>query len=196
MVEGGGSKNFSNVKKIIYNNPKLAHSILEKLSNAISVYLSAKIEAGANAVQIFDTWGGILSQEDFEEFSLQYVKRIISNIKRKNEPVIFFPKGVHSNLDKVANCGADVLGLDWTMNLAEVRELVGDKVALQGNLDPTILYAPEKVIKERALKTMQSYGKGSGHIFNLGHGILPDVEPENLKTLVNFVKENSSQFHS
>lgn len=196
MVEGGGSKNFSNVKKMIYNNPILAHNILEKLSSAISDYLSAKIQAGANAVQIFDTWGGILSQDDFQEFSLQYVEKIISNIKREKEPVIFFPKGVHSNLDKVANCGADVLGLDWTMDLGKVRELVGDKVALQGNLDPTTLYAPEDVIKERALKTLQSYGNGSGHIFNLGHGILPDVEPENLKTLVKFVKENSSQFHN
>ncbi|MCB9209203.1 MAG: uroporphyrinogen decarboxylase [Ignavibacteriales bacterium] len=195
MVEGGGSKNFSNVKKMIYNNPKLAHSILEKLSDAISVYLSAKIEAGANAVQIFDTWGGILSQEDFEEFSLQYIERIISNIKRENEPVIFFPKGVHSNLDKVSNCGADVLGLDWTMDLGKVRELVGDKVALQGNMDPTVLYGDVEVIKERALKTMQSFGNGSGHIFNLGHGILPDIKPAHAKALVDFVKENSQQFH-
>jgi uroporphyrinogen decarboxylase len=196
MVEGGGSKNFSNVKKMIYNNPKLAHNILEKLSSAISDYLSAKIEAGANAVQIFDTWGGILSQDDFNEFSLQYVQKIISNIKRDQEPVIFFPKGVHSNLDKVASCGADVLGLDWTMDLGKVRELIGNKVALQGNLDPTTLYAPEDVIKDRALKTLKSYGNGGGHIFNLGHGILPDVEPEKLKTLVKFVKENSSQFHN
>ncbi|MCB9207712.1 MAG: uroporphyrinogen decarboxylase, partial [Ignavibacteriales bacterium] len=194
MVEGGGSKNFSNVKKMIYNNPKLAHSILEKLSDAISVYLSAKIEAGANAVQIFDTWGGILSQEDFEEFSLQYIERIISNIKRENEPVIFFPKGVHSNLDKVSNCGADVLGLDWTMDLGKVRELVGDKVALQGNMDPTVLYGDVEVIKDHALKTMQSYGNGSGHIFNLGHGILPDIKPAHAKALVDFVKENSQQF--
>ena len=196
MVEGGGSKNFSNVKKMIFNNPKLAHNILDKLSSAISEYLSAKIEAGANAVQIFDTWGGILSQSDFQEFSLQYIEKIISNIIRVNEPVIFFPKGVHSNLDKVANCGADVLGLDWTMDLGKVRELVGGKVALQGNMDPTTLYGSDEIIKDRALKTMQSYGNGSGHIFNLGHGILPDVDPEKLKTLVNYVKENSSQFHS
>lgn len=195
MVEGGGSKSFSHVKKMIYNNPKLAHSILEKLSSAISVYLSAKIEAGANAVQIFDTWGGILSQDDYQEFSLQYVEKIIDNIKRVNEPVIYFPKGVHSNLEKVANCGADVLGLDWTMNLGKVRELVGDKVALQGNMDPTTLYGSVEVIEDRALKTMQSYGNGSGHIFNLGHGILPDIAPAHAKALVDFVKENSAQFH-
>lgn len=195
MVEGGGSKSYSVVKKMIYNNPKLAHTILDKLASAISVYLSAKIEAGANAIQIFDTWGGILSQDDYQEFSLQYVEKIISNIKRDNEPVIYFPKGVHSNLDKVANCGTDVLGLDWTMDLGKVRDLVGDKVALQGNMDPTTLYGSKEVIKERALKTMQSYGNGSGHIFNLGHGILPDVPPANAKTLVDFVKENSAQFH-
>jgi uroporphyrinogen decarboxylase len=195
MVEGGGSKSFSNVKKMIYNNPKLAHTILDKLASAISIYLSAKIEAGANAVQIFDTWGGILSQDDYQEFSLQYVEKIISNIKRDNEPVIYFPKGVHSNLEKVACCGADVLGLDWTMDLSKVRELVGDKVALQGNMDPTTLYGSEEVIKDRALKTMQSYGNGSGHIFNLGHGILPDISPANAKVLVDFVKENSAQFH-
>lgn len=195
MVEGGGSKSFSKVKKMIFNNPKLAHKILDKLASAISVYLSAKIEAGANAVQIFDTWGGILSQEDYQEFSLQYVEKIISNIKRVNEPVIYFPKGVHSNLEKVANCGADVLGLDWTMNLGKVRELIGDKVALQGNMDPTTLYGSEQTIQDRALKTMKSYGNGSGHIFNLGHGILPDVPPANAKALVDFVKNNSAQFH-
>lgn len=196
MVEGSGSKTFANVKSMIFNNPKLAHNILDKLSLVISDYLSAKIEAGANAVQIFDTWSGILSQDDYQEFSLQYVEKIISNIKRNNEPVIYFPKGVHSNLEKIASCGADVLGLDWTMDLGKVRKLVGDKVALQGNMDPTILYGNEEVIKERALKTMQAYGNGSGHIFNLGHGILPNIPPENAKTLVNFVKENSTQFHS
>lgn len=196
MVEGGGSKNFSNVKRMIFNNPELAHRILGKLSDAIAIYLSAKIEAGANAVQIFDTWGGILSQDDYREFSLQYVETIISKIKRNSEPVIYFPKGVHSNLGKVADCGADVLGLDWTMDLGKVREIVKDKVALQGNMDPTVLYGNENSIRERALKTMKSYGSGHGHIFNLGHGILPDVSPENAKTLVNFVKENSAQFHS
>ena len=195
MVEGGSSKNFSNVKKMIFNNPKLAHKILDKLADAVSVYLSAKINAGADAVQIFDTWAGILSQDDYKEFSLQYVEKIISNIKRVDEPVIYFPKGVHSNLQNVANCGADVLSLDWTMDLGVVRKLVGDKVALQGNMDPTILYGNENVIKERAYKTMQSYGKGTGHIFNLGHGILPDISPTNAKALVDFVKETSNQFH-
>lgn len=196
MVEGKGSKNFSEVKKLIYNNPELAHSILEKLSKTIADYLSAKIEAGCNAVQIFDTWGGILSQKDFQEFSLQYVEKIISQIKRKDEPVIYFAKGVHFKLDKLADCGADVLGLDWTMDLGEVRKQVGDKVALQGNMDPTVLYANKTQIKQETVRVLNSFGKGKGHIFNLGHGILPDIDPENVKAFVQNVKEESKVFHS
>jgi uroporphyrinogen decarboxylase len=195
MVEGKGSKNFSEVKKLIYNNPDLAHSVLDKLANTVADYLSAKIEAGCNAVQIFDTWGGILSQKDFEEFSLQYVEKIISQIKRKDEPVIFFAKGVHYNLSELADIGADVLGLDWTMDLGKVRKEVGDKVALQGNLDPTALYADKNHIKESVKDILNSFGKGNGHVFNLGHGVLPDIDPENVRALVQFVKEESKNFH-
>ncbi len=195
MVEGRGSKNFSEVKKLIYNNPELAHKLLNFLADSIAEFLSAKIEAGCNAVQIFDTWGGILSQKDFLEFSLQYVEKIISQLKRKEEPVIFFAKGVHHNLDKMVNSGADVLGLDWTMNLGDVRKIVNDRVALQGNLDPTVLYANKNYIKQEVISVLQSFGKGSGHIFNLGHGVLPDVDPENVKALVKFVKEESKVFH-
>lgn len=196
MVEGSGSKNFSNVKRMIFSNPELAHSILDKLSSAISKYLSAKIEAGADAIQIFDTWAGILSQNDYNEFSLQYVEKIISELKTDNHPVIYFPKGVHSNFDKIAKCGADVLGLDWTVDLGDVRSITQNKIALQGNLDPTVLYAPKEIIEKRALNIMKSFGEGTGHIFNLGHGILPDVQPQNLKALVDFIKSNSSQFHN
>jgi uroporphyrinogen decarboxylase len=196
MVEGKGSKNFSEVKKLIYNNPKLAHTILDKLSKTIADYLSAKIEAGCNVVQIFDTWGGILSQKDFKDFSLQYVEKIISQIKRKDEPVIFFAKGVHYQLPKLADVGADVLGLDWTMDLSEVRKQVGDKVALQGNMDPTVLYADKSNIKEEVKRVLMSFGKGNGHIFNLGHGILPDIDPENVKAFVQYVKEESKVFHN
>ncbi len=195
MVEGRGSKNFSEVKKLIYNNPVLAHKILDKLSNVIADYLSAKIEAGSNAVQIFDTWGGVLSQHDFLEFSLRYVEKIISQIKRKDEPVIFFAKGVHHNLDKLADIGANVLGLDWTMDLGEIRKHVGDRVALQGNLDPTVLYGNKEHIHLAAKNVLSSFGKGNGHIFNLGHGILPDIDPENVKALVQFVKDESRKFH-
>ncbi len=195
MVEGMGSKSFPNVKRLIYKNPELAHSLLDKIANAVAEYLSAKIEAGVNAVQIFDTWGGILSQDDFKTFSLRYIKKIISQVKRKDEPVIVFAKGVHYRLNQLAESGADVLGLDWTMNIGDVRKAVGDKVALQGNLDPTILYAPHEKITQEAGKILKSFGNGSGHIFNLGHGILPDVPPENLKALVNFVKEESFVYH-
>lgn len=193
MVEGGGSKNFSEIKKFIYNQPQAAHKLLDKIADAVADYLSAKIEAGVNAVQIFDTWGGLLSQDDFNEFSLQYITKIISKIKRNDEPVIVFGKGVHHSLDKLASCGADVIGLDWTMNLGDVRKQIGDKVALQGNLDPTVLYGSKEKIKSEAIKVIESYGKDTGHVFNLGHGILPDVLPENAKHLVDVVKEYSKK---
>jgi uroporphyrinogen decarboxylase len=195
MVEGGGSKNFSEIKKFIYNQPEAAHLLLEKISDAVAKYLSAKIEVGANAIQIFDTWGGLLSQSDFKEFSLQYIEKVISKIKRKEEPIIVFAKGVHHSLDDLANSGANVISLDWTMNLGEVRNKIGNKVALQGNLDPTVLYANKDKIKEAAVKVLSSFGKGSGHIFNLGHGILPDVDPENAKYLVEVIKNESKFFH-
>lgn len=195
MVEGRGSKNFAEVKKLIYNNPALAHNILSKLSDVISEYLSAKIEAGCNAVQIFDTWGGVLAPHDFIEFSLRYVEKIISSIKRKDEPVIFFAKGVHHNLDEMANIGANVLGLDWTMDLGEVRNKFGDSVALQGNLDPTVLYGSKDYIQQEVKRVLSSFGKGNGHIFNLGHGVLPDIDPENVKALVEYVNKESKIFH-
>ena len=195
MVEGKGSKNFAHVKKLIYNNPPLAHKILEQIADAVAEYLSAKIEAGVDAVQIFDTWGGILSQHDFQEFSLSYIEKVISKINKQKVPVIVFAKGVHFNLQSLAGCGADVLGLDWTMDIGAVRRAVGDKVALQGNLDPTVLFAEKEVIRSEVKRVLQSFGNGSGHIFNLGHGILPNIDPEKAKALVQFVKEESIVFH-
>jgi uroporphyrinogen decarboxylase len=195
MVEGGGSKNFSFVKSLIFNNPKLAHSILDKLADAIAKYLSAKIEAGADAVQIFDTWGGNLSQHDFEEFSLRYIAKIISKTKRSGHPVIVFAKGVHYNLNKIVDAGADVIGMDWTMNIGKIRNEIGNRVAIQGNMDPTVLYGSEERIREEVIRVLSSYGKGPGHIFNLGHGILPDVKPESAKFFIETVKEESKIFH-
>ncbi len=195
MVEGMGSKTFSNVKRLIYQNPELAHRLLDQIADGVAAYLSAKIEAGVNAVQIFDTWGGILSQADFKAFSLAYMEKIISQVKRTDEPVIVFAKGVHYDLNRLAASGADVLGLDWTMDIGAVRQAVGDKVALQGNMDPTILYAPHEKIRAEAGRILKSFGAGSGHVFNLGHGILPDVPPENLKALVDFVKAESAVYH-
>jgi len=195
MVEGQGSKNFATVKKFVYNQPQLAHDLLKKIADTAADYLSAKIEAGVDAVQIFDTWGGILSPDDFETYSLQYIERLISRIKRNREPVIVFAKGVHYRLDRLADSGADVVGLDWTMDMGQVRGAIGHRVALQGNLDPTVLYMSREKIAEKAGKVLASYGHGTGHIFNLGHGILPDVPPENLKFLVNYVKTESAVFH-
>ena len=195
MVEGSGSKNFLNAKSLIYNNPKLAHSILDKLADTISEYLSAKIEAGANAVQIFDTWGGALSEKDFKEFSLHYISKIISNIKRADQPIIVFAKGVHHSLKEIAETGANVVGLDWTMDLQKTRNEIGEKVALQGNMDPTVLFADESVIKQEVKRILASFGKGSGHIFNLGHGILPTTNPEKAKAFIKYVKEESVSYH-
>jgi len=195
MVEGKGSKNFSEIKKFIYNEPKLAHKALNLLADSAADYLNAQIESGADAVQIFDTWGGILSQDDFEEFSLLYILKIIDELKRKDEPVIVFAKGIHYKLRKLAKCGADVIGLDWTMDLGKVRNKIGDDAALQGNLDPSALYGSKEKIKEETIKILESFGEGNGHIFNLGHGILPDVDPGKVKYLVKVVKEESKRYH-
>ncbi len=195
MVEGSGSKNFSKVKKFIFNNPELAHILLNKLASACAAYLSAKIQSGVNAVQIFDTWGGLLSPNDYKEFSLQYIQQIISNLKKSDEPVILFSKGVHHSIRKIAKSGIDVLGLDWTLNIGKIKKRVSHLVALQGNLDPTVLYADAEIIKMKAKAVLESYGEGTGHIFNLGHGILPDASPENLKVLVDFIKNESQRYH-
>ena len=195
MVEGQGSKSFSNVKKLIYNNPALAHKVLAKLTDAVADYLSAQIAAGADAIQIFDTWAGILSPRDYLVFALKYINQVILKIKRNDEPIIYFPKGVHYRMRITADCGADVIGVDWTIDLAKARDKIGNKVAIQGNLDPTVLYAEPSFIRREARKVMESFGNGNGHIFNLGHGILPDVDPAHAKALVDFVREESGKFH-
>ena len=195
MVEGHGSKSFSKVKKMIYGNPELAHNILDNITIATADYLSAQIEAGADLVQIFDTWAGILSPRDYQVFALRYVYQLINEIRRKDEPVIYFPKGVHYLFHELKECGADAISVDWTLELEKVRRKIGDKVAIQGNLDPTVLYSEPPFIKREARKVIESFGKGNGHIFNLGHGILPDIDPENVKALVNYVKEESGNFH-
>ena len=195
MVEGGGSKNFALVKKMIFENSDLTHQLLDKLSVTVSDYLNAKIETGVNAVQIFDTWGGILAPDHFKDFSLNYIEKVISLLNKKGIPVIVFAKGVHHSIKKLSNCGADVLGLDWTLDIGKVKKKVKDKVSLQGNLDPTVLYADKNVIEKETIKILESYGKGNGHIFNLGHGILPDTPPQNVIDFVKIVKEKSVKYH-
>ena len=196
MVEGGVSHDFLKIKSLIYNNPALAHTVLTKLTEAVADYLTAQIEAGADAVQIFDTWGGILSPNDFNEFSLNYIAKAIAQIKRNDEPVIVFAKNVHHSFNNLAAAGADIISLDWTVNIGDVRKKISDRTALQGNLDPSVLYANKEKIRTEVRYILDSYGTGSGHIFNLGHGILPDTDPENAKELVRFVKEESAKYHS
>ncbi len=200
MVEGGSSRTFSRTKKLIYQEPEMAHELLGKLANTVTDYLNAQIESGAQAVQIFDTWGGALSAKAYQDFSLQYMAQIVSGLKRENEgrrvPVILFSKGCNTQLEALANTGCDALGVDWTISLNEARARVGERVALQGNLDPAILLADEKVIHREVNETLNSFGQGNGHVFNLGHGITPDVDPDNLTALINAVWELSPSFHS
>ena len=200
MIEGGSSKTFSKAKKLIYQEPEMAHHLLEKLAATVTDYLNAQIEAGAQAVQIFDTWGGALSAQAYKDFSLRYMKQIVSGLKRENEgrrvPVILFSKGCNTQLEELADTGCDALGVDWTISLSEARHRVGDRVALQGNLDPSVLLANRKVIRREVSETLNSFGQGDGHVFNLGHGITPDVDPENLSALISAVWELSPGFHS
>jgi len=200
MVEGGSSRTFSRTKKLIYQEPEMAHELLGKLANTVTDYLNAQIESGAQAVQIFDTWGGALSAKAYQDFSLKYMAQIVAGLKRENEgrrvPVILFSKGCNTQLEALANTGCDALGVDWTISLNEARARVGDRVALQGNLDPAILLADKQVVRREVNETLNSFGQGNGHVFNLGHGITPDVDPDNLAALINAVSELSPGFHS
>lgn len=195
MVEGRGKQEFKIISELINERPKDAHKLLDKLARSAADYLSAQIESGANAVQIFDTWGGILPQEQFEEFSLRYIQQIVASIKRKDEPVIVFCKDCGHSLEAIANTGCDVVGLDWTVDIGEARKLIGDKVALQGNMNPHKLYEDEEKIRDEVKTILEKFGKGSGHVFNLGHGILPDVPVAHAKALVDAVKEESVKYH-
>ncbi|MEP6946455.1 MAG: uroporphyrinogen decarboxylase [Acidobacteriota bacterium] len=194
MVEGKSSKNFDTVKRFIYNEPTAAHELLQMLADAVIDYLNAKIRAGCNAVQIFDTWAGILSPWDLEEFSLRYIKYICESIETNGAPVIVFAKGVGA-FDYLGDLKCDVIGLDWTQNIGQVRAAVGDRMALQGNMDPCVLFASKERIRQETQRVLEAFGSGSGHIFNLGHGILPTVPPENARYLVECVKELSPEYH-
>jgi uroporphyrinogen decarboxylase len=195
MVEGKGSKNFDIIKSFIYNEPETAHRLLRILADTIIEYLNAKIRAGCDAVQIFDTWASILTPWDFEEFSLQYMRYICENLETSGAPVIVFAKGV-SSYQNLAELKCDALGVDWAKDIGAVRRNINGKKALQGNLDPTVLFAPKEKIKTETSLVLASYGKNAGHIFNLGHGILPKTPVENVQYFVNCVKELSIEYHS
>lgn len=199
MVEGGSSKAFAKIKRMIYADPQTTHVLLDKLADAVTDYLNAQIESGAQAVQIFDTWGGVLAPEMFRSFSLRYLEKIVSGLHRsydgKTIPVVLFCKGCNAHLEALADTGCDGLGVDWTMTLGEARARVGERVSLQGNLDPAIMLTSPEVIKSQVKATLESYGKGSGHVFNLGHGITPDVDPQHMTVLCESVSEYSPQWH-
>lgn len=199
MIEGGGSKDFRIAKQFMYDNPEAMHLLLEKLADSVTDYLNAQIRAGAQVVQIFDTWGGILSGNAYREFSLNYMTKIVSKLQKENEgrrvPVILFTKNGGQWLESIADSGCDAIGLDWTTEIGDARSRVGDRVALQGNMDPSILYASPAVIREEVATILKSFGPGEGHVFNLGHGITPEVNPDHVSHFVEAVHEHSEQYH-
>jgi uroporphyrinogen decarboxylase len=203
MVEGGGSDDFRTVKSMLYDRPDLMHHILTTNAQAVAAYLNAQIEAGAQAVMLFDTWGGALADGVYQEFSLAYMRDVMRQLKREHDgvpvPAIVFTKGGGLWLDQIAGIGADAVGLDWTVNLGKARALVGDKVALQGNLDPNVLFAGPQQIRAEVGKLLASFGKpsvGHGHVFNLGHGISQFTPPDAVSVLVDAVHEQSRAMRS
>ena len=193
MVEGGSSKDFRHLKAMIYSQPEVAHALLEKLALSVTDYLNAQIRHGAQAVQIFDTWGGTLSAEAYREFSLAYMQRIVDGLIRDHEgrkvPVILFTKNGGLWLEAMADTGCDALGLDWTVNIGDARRRVGERVALQGNMDPAVLYAEPAAIRAEVKRILDDFGDHPGHIFNLGHGITPHVDPEHARAFIEAVVE-------
>ena len=199
MVEGGSSKAFTVIKKMMYADPQALHALLDKLAKSVTLYLNAQIKAGAQAVMIFDTWGGVLTGRDYQQFSLYYMHKIVDGLLRENDgrrvPVTLFTKGGGQWLEAMAETGCDALGLDWTTDIADARRRVGNKVALQGNMDPSMLYAPPARIEEEVATILAGFGHGEGHVFNLGHGIHQDVPPEHAGVFVEAVHRLSEQYH-
>jgi uroporphyrinogen decarboxylase len=198
MVEGGGSQEFRKIKGLLYEAPELLHELLDKLARAVALYLDAQIAAGVDAVMVFDTWGGVLTTAQYREFSLRYSREVLQRMEQRtgrSVPAILFTKGGGQWLEAMAESGYEALGLDWTSDLGEARRRVGDEVALQGNLDPLALYARPEVIRAEVRKILECFGPGTGHVFNLGHGVLPDVDPEHVGAMIEAVHEFSPQLH-
>jgi len=195
MVEGGSTKNFSQVKGLMFEQPKAMHTLLDTLAESVTAYLNAQIAAGAQAVMVFDTWGGILSTRDYFAFSLDYMRKIVAGLTRESDgqrvPVILFTKDGNEWLEEIAATGCDAVGLDWKLPLSVARARVGDKVALQGNMDPCVLYASPERIRDEVASILTSFGEGNGHVFNLGHGIHPQIDPEHVKVFIDAVHDLS-----
>ena len=199
MVEGGSSKAFTKIKKMMYADPATLHAMLDKLADSVILYLNAQIRAGAQSVMVFDTWGGVLTGRDYREFSLHYMHKIVDGLLRENDgrrvPVTLFTKGGGQWLEAMAATGCDALGLDWTTDIDDARRRVGDKVALQGNMDPSMLYAAPGRSGQEVDEILERFGSGTGHVFNLGHGIHLDVPPENAGVFVEAVHRLSRPWH-
>jgi uroporphyrinogen decarboxylase len=200
MVEGGSSREFACIKRMMFDEPALMHTLLDTLTCSVTVYLNAQIAAGAQAVMVFDTWGGVLTPRDYREFSLRYMERIVAGLTREHDgrrvPVILFTKNGGQWLEAMAGSGCDALGLDWTTDLADARRRVGERVALQGNMDPTVLYASAERIRQEVAAILESFGPGNGLVFNLGHGIQQHVEPEKVGVFVESVHTLSRPYHA
>ncbi len=199
MVEGRSSKDFSQIKRLLYDQPELLHRLLHNVTQSVTVYLNAQVAAGAQALMIFDTWGGVLTPHDYRRFSLAYMATIIAGLTREHEgqpiPVILFTKGGGAWLEAIAATGCDAVGIDWTISLSEARQRVDHQVALQGNLDPAVLYASPERIRESVKHVLADFGSGSGHVFNLGHGIQPGVDPEHVQVMIDTVHQSSRRYH-
>lgn len=197
MIEGQSSRDFARAKTMLYTQPELMHQLLEKLSLSVIDYLNAQIKAGAQVVQIFDTWGGALSHAAYQEFSLAYMSKIVAGLIKhadgRDVPVILFTKGGGHWLEAMADSGCDALGLDWTVDIGMAKARVGDRVALQGNMDPAVLRAAPETIEREVKSILASFGSGAGHIFNLGHGITPDIDPEHAKAFIEAVNNFSAK---
>ena len=200
MIEGGSSKTYSKAKALLYSDPESADLLMEKLAQTTTDYLNAQIRAGAQAIMVFDTWGSVLEPEAYRRFSLASMQQIVDGLIREQDgrrvPVVLFTKGAGTRLRAMVDTGCDGLGVDWTTDLAEARELTGGKVALQGNLDPSLLYASDEAIRDGVIRVLESYGKGPGHVFNLGHGIHPEIDPAKVGVMVDTLREHSPRFHS
>lgn len=199
MVEGRGTREFRKIKAMLFEQPKVLHALLDVLARSVTSYLNAQIDAGADAVMVFDTWGGILAPHQYQDFSLAYAARIREGLNLERDgrkiPAILFTKGGGQWLETMADSGYDALGLDWTLDIGAARARVGARVALQGNLDPQALYAPIPVLEDEVARILASFGKGSGHVFNLGHGVWPDVNPDHVGAMIEAVHRFSPQYH-
>jgi uroporphyrinogen decarboxylase len=197
MIQGEGSSNFPLPKAMLWNEPALMHQLLDTVARSVAVYLAAQAAAGAQALMVFDTWGGMLAPAQYQEFSLRYLRQIAAVLKSdaatRDVPLILFSKGANGHLPALAATGCDGLGVDWTIDLSSARALVGDRIALQGNLDPAALHASPEAIRREVGRVLASHGPGAGHIFNLGHGITPDVKPDHVGALVAAVHELSQR---